>query len=290
MQINTALITCFLRYYHTMNSNIKIYNDKYAKELLTDEEITNISNSLKSGINYFNPNYNGDNPLIWIINNQLAPSVLARSKFNQIHLYNEIRLGLKQYLILASGYDTSGLMVNDKVKVYEIDKEEMIKDKIRRVSLSKLNNKNINYISTDFNSNWIKSLLNTDYNPNEKTFCSLLGISYYLDKEVFKETIMLLSDNMCKGSSILFDYPNDYETDKERINQELASSLNEEMKSIYSYSDIENIGEYSNMLIYEHRDYKYVNEHYFKDYNNLNPDNKIKAPKGISYVLLVKKN
>ena len=39
MQINTALITW---YYHTMNSNIKVYNDKYAKELLTDEEITNI--------------------------------------------------------------------------------------------------------------------------------------------------------------------------------------------------------------------------------------------------------
>lgn len=288
MQINTALITCFLRYYHTMNSNIKIYNDKYAKELLTDEEITNISNSLKSGINYFNPNYNGDDPLLWIINNQLAPSVLARSKFNQIHLYNEIRLGLKQYLILASGYDTSGFMVNDKVKVYEIDKEEMIKDKIRRVNLSKLDNNNINYISTDFNSNWIENLLNTDYNPKEKTFCSLLGISYYLDKEVFKETIKLLSDNMCKGSSILFDYPNDYETDKERINQELASSLNEKMKSIYSYSEIENIEEYSNMLIYEHIDYKYVNEHYFKDYNNLNPDNKIKAPMGISYVLLVK--
>lgn len=290
MQINTALITCFLRYYHTMNSNIKVYNDRYAKELLTDEEITNISNSLKSGINYFNPNYNGDNPLLWIINNQLAPSVLARSMFNQIHLYNEIRLGLKQYLILASGYDTSGFMVNEKVKVYEIDKEEMIKDKIRRVSLSKLDNKNINYISTDFNSNWIENLINTDYNPNEKTFCSLLGISYYLDKEVFKETIKLLSDNMCEGSSILFDYHNDYETDKERINQELASSLNEEMKSIYSYSDIENIGEYSNMLIYEHIDYKYVNENYFKDYNSLNPDNKIKAPMGISYVLLVKNN
>lgn len=61
---------------------------------------------MKNGIIFFNSNCKGDNPLEWIVNNNLAPSALARSTFNEYHLLNEINLGLKQYLILASGYDT----------------------------------------------------------------------------------------------------------------------------------------------------------------------------------------
>lgn len=50
-----------------------------------------------NGINYFNPNYNGNNPLKWIVNTFLAPSVLARSIFNEGHLLNEIKLGYQLY-------------------------------------------------------------------------------------------------------------------------------------------------------------------------------------------------
>ena len=35
----TALVSCFVRYYHTENSNLKIYNDVYAKKVITKEEI-----------------------------------------------------------------------------------------------------------------------------------------------------------------------------------------------------------------------------------------------------------
>ena len=250
----TALISCFARYYHTQNSNIKIYNDFFAKDILTEKEIENISNNMKNGIKFFNTNYNGDNPLKWIVNNNLAPSVLERSIFNEKHLLNEINLGLKQYIILASGYDMSGLKVNNKVNVFELDKKEMIEDKISRINKSKLNNENITYIKTDFNDNWIDDLINSNYSPLEKTFCSMLGISYYLDKEVFNGAIKELSNIIPKGSIILFDYPNNLETNKEKINQQLAKGANEEMKSIYSYEDIEKIADDSSMLIYEHLD------------------------------------
>ena len=284
----TALISCFARYYHTQNSNIKIYNDFFAKDILTEKEIENISNNMKNGIKFFNPNYNGDNPLKWIVNNNLAPSVLARSIFNEKHLLNEINLGLIQYIILASGYDMSGLKVNNKVNVFELDKKEMIEDKISRINKSKLNNENITYIKTDFNDNWIDDLINSNYSPLEKTFCSMLGISYYLDKEVFNGAIKELSNIIPKGSIILFDYPNNLETNKEKINQQLAKGANEEMKSIYSYEDIEKIADDSSMLIYEHLDYNDINNTYFYNYNTLNPNDKIIAPMGVSYVVLVK--
>lgn len=284
----TALVSCFARYYHTVNSNIKIYNDTLAPAILTKSEIENISKNMMEGIKFFNPNYDGDDSLKWVVNNILAPSVLARSIFNEKHLLNEIRLGLKQYLILGSGYDTSGYKISDKVSVYELDKKEMIEDKVKRVKNANINTKNINYISCDFNSNWIENLLKSSFDKNKKTFCSLLGLSYYLDKEIFKQTISILSKNIPAGSVIVFDYPSNIETKKEIINQALAKEAGEEMKSKYSYKDIEAIAQTSNMLIYEHLNYQDINDTFFYDYNTLNPSNKILAPKGVAYCLLVK--
>ena len=284
----TALISAFARIYHAKNSNVKIYNDSFAEKIISKKELDEISENMKNGISFFNPNYKGDNPLKWIVNNNLAPSVLARSIFNEKHLLNEIKLGIKQYVILASGYDTSAFKFNDKLKVFELDKKEMISDKLNRIQKSGIDTKNIAYIETNFNENWINDLINTNYNSNEKTFCSLLGISYYLDKDVFKDTIKTLSDVIPKKSVIVFDYPNNHETNKEKINQQLAKGANEEMKSIYSYKDIETISEEANMLVYEHLNHNDIDNTYFYDYNTLNPNDKIIAPKGVNYVMLVK--
>ena len=283
----TALVSLFARVYHTRNSNIKIYNDIYGSILLK-EDYTNIYNSMKEGIKYFNKDYKGDNPVKYIVNNHLAPSVLARSIFNENMLLNEIKLGCKQYLILASGYDTSGYKVNNKVKVYELDKEEVIKDKIERIKRSNINNKNVNYIPVDFNKDWIYKLLDSDYNINIKTHVSLLGISYYLDKEIFKYTIKKISNIIPKGSTIIFDYPNDNETNKEIINKNLAKEANCDMKSTYTKKDILEISNISNTNIYVYMNYKDINNTYFYNYNTINVSNKIIAPRGISYIMLVK--
>ena len=284
----TALVSAFARLYHIKNSDIKIYNDMYAEKIITEDEYYEISTNMKNGISFFNPNYKGTDPLKLIVNNNLAPSVLARSIFNEYHLFNEINLGLKQYILLASGYDTSAFKVNNKLKIFELDKKEMIEDKLNRINNAKLDITNITYIKTDFNNDWINDLTINNYNLNEKTFCSMLGISYYLDKETFKNTIKQLSNIIPKGSTILFDYPNTFETKKEKLNQKLAKGANEEMKSIYSYKDIEKIAEDSNMLIYEHLNHNDIDNTYFYDYNTLNPNDKIIAPIGISYVMLVK--
>ena len=285
----TALISAFARIYHIKNSNVKIYNDNFAEKIISKKELDEISKNMKNGISFFNPDYKGDEPLKWIVNNNLAPSVLARSIFNEKHLLNEIKLGVKQYVILASGYDTSAFKFNDKLKVFELDKKEMISDKLNRIQKSEIDTRNITYIKTDFNKNWINDLINTNYNCNEKTFCSLLGISYYLDKDVFKDTIKTLSDVIPKKSVMLFDYPNNFDTNKEKIRRQLAKGANEEMKSIYSYKDIENISEEANMLVHEHLNHNDIDNTYFYDYNTLNPNDKIMAPKGVSYVILVKR-
>lgn len=283
----TALISCFARCYHTENSNIKIYDDKLARKILSDEEYKNISFSMTSGISFFNADYNGNDLLGWIVNNHLAPSVLARSSFNERHLNNEIKLGLKQYILLGSGYDTSGYKVNSKVDVFEVDKEEMIKDKKRRIELAKINSKGVSYVGCDFNGDWFNLLLERGFDRNKKTLFSILGVSYYLEKDVFFKMIKLLADNMEKGSSIIFDYPvreDDYNREKEA----LAQAAGEEMKSKYSKEDILKLCSLCGLQVYENLDSDDINRDYFYDYNTMNPNNRIYAPKGVNYCLLVK--
>ncbi len=224
----TALVSCFARSYHILNSNIKIYDDKYARKMLSDEEYNNISLSMTSGIEFFDSSYEGNNTLGFIVNNHLAPAVLARSSFNERHLNNEIRLGLSQYVILGSGYDTSAYKVNDKVKVFELDKEEMICDKKKRVLKGKIDCSSVSYIGCDFNNdNWMEILKNTGFDSDKKTLWSMLGVSYYLDRDVFFEAIKLLAENMSSGSSIIFDYPT-LEDDEDKTRKEALAKATKE--------------------------------------------------------------
>lgn len=207
-------------------------------------------------------------------------------------LNQEIRLGCQQYLIFASGYDTSGYKyINKFITVFEIDKEEMIKDKVNRVKKANIPNQNINYIAADFtNNNWIKNILSSNYKSNQKSFCSLMGISYYLSQTDFSNMIHEIANIITDGSSVIFDYPTIDTSDEAIKTKLLAQEANEEMQSTYSYQDIEKILSENNLYIYEHLNSTDITNQYFYDYNTLNPNHKIIAPKGVAYCYAAKKN
>ena len=88
---------------------------------------------------------------------------------------NEIRLGARQYVIAAAGYDTSGYKIDRDIKVFELDRPEMIEDKVRRIDEAGIDRKNISYVGCDLGKGFIPALLNAGYDPKERTFFSLLG-------------------------------------------------------------------------------------------------------------------
>ena len=65
--------------------------------------------------------------------------------------------------------------VNNLVKVYEVDKEDVLNDKKER--LKNIDKTNINYVGADLTSNWTLKLLETDFDKNKKTFVSLVRSS-----------------------------------------------------------------------------------------------------------------
>ena len=289
----TALVSCFARCYHYKNNKYRIFSDNIAEKILSNEEYSSIASNMATGIKFFNPNFIGteEDALRWIVDNQLSPSVLGRGAFCEKSLLNAIKIGCRQYLIFASGYDTFAYRNNIKnLKIFEIDKKEMIEDKIKRLDNNRLDYSKVNFIKCDFtNKNWINNIIDINYDKNQISFSSLLGISYYLTKEEFFNMIKSISSILCNGSSIVFDYPT-YEDSKEtKTNEKLASGASEQMKSKYSYKEIEDILSENGLLVYEHLDNKEMTNTYFEKYNILNPNNKIIAPKGVCYCLAVKK-
>ena len=136
----TALVSCFARCYHYQNNKYGIFSDNIAEKILRKEEYDSIASNMSNGIQFFNPNFVGtkEDALRWIVDNQLSPSVLGRSVFCENALLNSIRIGCTQYLIFASGYDTFAYRNNIKdLKVFEIDRREMIEDKIGRLKQNK---------------------------------------------------------------------------------------------------------------------------------------------------------
>ena len=286
----TALVSCFTRAYHNKNSDVKIYEDKLAEKILLKEEYDNISKSMSNGIKFFNPSFAGNNEeaLEWIVNNNLAPSVLARSTFTSKSIQRDKILGLKQYLVFASGYDTYSY-TDKELQCYEIDKPEVIEDKIKRLENANIDYSNVKFIKTDFTlDDWENSLLESSIDWNKKVFCSMLGISYYLTKEQFYGMISKISKLISIGSTIVFDYPTVDDSEKEEITRKLAKGANEEMKSKYSFEELELEFQKHDLLIYEHLSCEDMNEQYFKEYN-LKAKSKIVAPKGVNYCLIVKR-
>lgn len=234
MENLTAKMCLFVKAYHSENSNIKIYFEKNAKI----KDYDTIYNNLKTGINFFDNKYQGNDPVKHVVNRYLAPTILARSAFNERCLNSEIRLGLKQYVLLASGYDLSSLKYNNMLKIFELDKESVLVDKENLLKKNNIDIKNINYVKSDLRKDFENDLLSSGFNPKLKSHISLLEISYYLSKKEFASVINKISNIMCSGSSLVIDYPNERYESKNKI---LALGAGEEMQSKYSYKDIQKL-------------------------------------------------
>lgn len=298
----TALVCAFSRAFHSLNNEVKIYDDSMARRLLTDAEYSQISESMSQGIAFFNPSFHGAKAegLRWIVDNQLSPSVLARSAYAEKCLAVAVGIGAEQYLILAAGYDTFAYRQpawGSGVQIFEIDHPATAEDKQKRLRQASLQvPKNVHFIEADFmNDEWQFALTNSKAFHTEKiSFCTLLGVTYYLSKPTFVNLIRVLGSIVPKGSSVVFDYPDDAcHTSKagERAQKQamLAKAAGEEMLSCYSYKEIERLLSDSEFAVYEHLTPQEMTDQYFDAYNKANPLHPMRAFDNANYCLAVKK-
>ena len=188
----TALVSAFARAYHYRNNHTWVFADPIA------------------GISFFAPEFRGtqEEALRYIVDHQLAPSVLARSAFCERAIENAVRIGCGQVVLYACGYDTFSLRNQHmELKIFELDRPEMTHDKQYRIRQTGLEPScQVEFIGCDLSlSTWRKELINRGFDCGKSSFGSLLGISYYLSKEEWRRLIGTISSFACEGSSICFD-------------------------------------------------------------------------------------
>ena len=284
----TALVSLFARTYHQKSKDIKIFVDPLSTKLITKKEYEMIRLSMSQGISFFNPNFKGskEEALKWIVDHQLSPSVLLRSAFCKEAIEEMKEKGCKQYLDFASGYDSFAYMYQNKMNVFEIDKQEVIDDKRQR--RQNVDIKNIQFLSIDLGKdNWINRLLESTYQENQLSVCSLLGLSYYLTHDQFKRLLKEISKHMIKGSRLVFDYPSYQESDETRKSEVLAKEANETMRAKYSFEQLKEILDLCHLKIVRHDDYRITLDSLIH-YNEYYKDNPIIAPKGVCYCVAEK--
>ena len=290
MENLTALISAFARAYHYRNNDAWVFADSLAEKMLTDEEYAAISQNMSQGISFFAPSFHGtsEEALRFIVDHQLAPSILARSAFCERAIENAERTGCMQIVLYACGYDTFSLRNRDEgLKVFELDRLEMLEDKQRRAKQSSLAPVcRVAYVGCDLAlSAWKEALIRAGLDAEKPSFGSLLGISYYLSKEEFMHLIEMISSISCEGSSICFDYPLSEGGAESRRNQELAAAAGEPMKAKYAYDELEALLSEAGFLIDEHMNAAEATEAFFQEYNRRNAAHRMAAPEGIAYCL-----
>ena len=290
----TALVSTFARAFHFRNSPEHVFADSLAEKMLTEEEYTAISQNMSQGISYFAPDFSGtkEEALRFIVDHQLAPSVLARSAFCERALDNAVRIGCRQIVLYACGYDTFSLRTrDDRLRIFELDRPGMIDDRQRRIAQSGLNTVcRTEEIGCDLSlPGWKEELIHRGFSPEKQAFGSMLGISYYLSKDEFKNLISVVSSISCEGSSVCFDYPVSEDGTESRRNRELAAAAGETMKAMYSCAELETLLAEAGFLIYEHLDAPEATDAFFREYNRRNPEHSMRAPDGVGYCLAVKK-
>ena len=299
----SALICAFSRAYHSKINKVKIFDDPVAKLLLSDEKYNEIAEHMSKGIQFFNPQFNGnrDEALRWIVDNYLSPSPLGRAAYTVDMLEKGVcNGGVEQYLIFAAGYDSFAYNQPkwaEKLDIFEIDHPSTGADKMERLKRADIRiPSNVNYISADFTKEkWIKSLTGNELFSKDKiSFCSVLGLAYYLTKDDFKKMLKIISEVVPSRSIIIFDYPDEdayseQASDRAKKQIILAGGAGEKMLAGYSCTEMNNVLNECGFRMDENLTPEEITKIYFSEYNKANPDHYMSAFDNVNYCMAVRK-
>jgi methyltransferase (TIGR00027 family) len=136
--------------------------------------------------------------------------MVARSRYAEDQLTASLVRGVKQYLILGAGLDTSayrGVALNGGLQVFEVDHPSTQKWKMERLYAAGISvPASVKYVPVDFERQELAAeLLGAGFHADEPAFVSWLGVVPYLTKEAAAHTFGYLG-TFPEGSGVVFDY------------------------------------------------------------------------------------
>lgn len=291
----TALLSAFARAYHAEQKGNKVFCDSAARKLLGGDYET-VMGYMAQAAAFFEADSAADAEAVdWVVNQKLAALPLCRAAFTEDALHNETRLGTRQYLVLGSGYDSFVYRRPDwasSLRVFLADRAEMLEDCRKRAQEAGLSAAGeYEMIPADFSQQgWATRLEeNKAFSKRDKTFVSMLGLTYYLDREDFEGMLSALSGLLAEGSAVAFDYMDAGGSEDMRRQGMLARAAGEPMRQGYDYDSLEGLLARHGFLIYEHLTADALDDVYFAPFNRARAGREIHAMDGVNCCLAVKK-
>jgi methyltransferase (TIGR00027 family) len=211
-ELSTAQICAFSRAYHSNVSKNKVFDDYLAYDLIGKEDYDELYEYI-SADKSFSIVSDDTASTADFINKFITPITLPRVGFaeNKLKEFSD-KCGSCQYVICGAGYDTFSFRNNNpEIEIFEVDHPNMQAFKKKRIADLKWTiPNNVNFVAVDFEKDdFVQKLLDSGFDPNRKTFFSILGVTYYLTLPVFSKTVSYISHVACADSMLVFDYPDE---------------------------------------------------------------------------------
>jgi methyltransferase (TIGR00027 family) len=220
----------FLRGFHAVHDDMKIFNDTLAYDLLPEEAKKGLRQYLIESAGKIAPDLAAQcidaEASFDLAMRTLAGPILARARYVEEQLEKAIGKGVSQYIILGAGFDTFAhrrLDLAGRLRVFELDlpaTQEMKCLLLARLGLEKPNY--LQYIPVDFTrENLTLVLSESEYDPGQMSFFSWMGVTQYLPLETVWTTLRAVVSLSSSGSEIVFDYYDKSAFDPEKASHRL---------------------------------------------------------------------
>ncbi len=238
----TAKLCAFIRAWHSVRVGNPIFDDYLAYDIIGKEEYEKMYRFVQQGFGAgqsFSPE---DTEAL--IQEYLAPIPLSRIHFTESRLrqFSEENETV-QYVICGAGSDTFSFRnKHANIQIFELDHPDTQRCKLEKIkALHWAMPENVRFVPVDFETeSMAEKLLASGFDPNVKTFFSILGVSYYLTLPVFTETLKQIAELSTNGSVLVFDYPQKSGNFPPRVERlrKITEQLGETMESGFDYGEI----------------------------------------------------
>ena len=212
----SARIAAFARAYHQHHDQPQVFGDPLAAKLFSAEELAAFETNLAKSLAFFDAEAATAQPdaasaLRHVMKNHIAPIALARSRYAEDLLEQSVKRGTRQYVLLGAGFDTFAFRRPEwaaNLEVFELDDAATQDERKRRIFdggwalPSHCHWVPMNFVGGDLQA----SLRVAGFDPQVPSFFSLLGVSYYLPREVLLHIFRSIASLSAPGSKLAFDY------------------------------------------------------------------------------------
>ena len=214
----TAQGLAYMRAYHAMHDNPKIFDDSLASHLFTEDERSFFENAWSQVPKLYDPERAASLPdraaaIAWTLQTVTpGPSMtLGRSRYTEDSLEEAVGQGVKQYVILGAGFDTFAFRrpeILDRLQVFEVDHPATQVFKRGRIAEAGWEQPaQLHFVPVDFEQeNLAEALIRSSYDPQAPSFFSWLGVTYYLTRDTVFSMFRTIADIAPAGSAVIFDY------------------------------------------------------------------------------------